>query len=86
MATIDSAVSMKELIRQCDIALEAIGNLNFALMNLYQVPYGGSLYDNLKEEVFEIIYTFLDSAGCISRMLWSATEDGNTFPGKSSSC
>ena len=56
MATIDSAVFSKDLIGQCEIALEAIGNLNYALMNLYQVPSGGSRYDIFKEEVFEMIY------------------------------
>lgn len=77
MATIDSAVCSTDLIGQCEIALEAIGNLNYALMNLYQVPSGGSRYDIFKEEVFEMIYTFLDHAACISWMIWPDTEGKN---------
>lgn len=74
MATIDSAVYCEALMRQCKIALEAIGNLNYALMNLYQVPSGGSRYDTYKAEVFELIYAFLGHAARISWMLWPGTE------------
>jgi len=74
MATIDSAVYCEDLIHQCKIALEAIGNLNYALMNLYQVPSGGSRYDTYKAEVFEMIYAFLGHAARISWMLWPGTE------------
>jgi hypothetical protein len=77
MATIDSAVCIEELLRQCEVALEAIGQLNYALMNLYQVPSGGSRYDTFKGEVFEIIYTFLGSAACIARILWPDAEGRN---------
>jgi len=73
MATIDSAVCSEDLIRQCKIALEAIGNLNYALMNLYQVPSGGSRYDTYKAEAFEMIYAFLGHAARISWMLWAGT-------------
>jgi len=77
MATINSAVCSEDLIRQCKIALETIGNLNYALMNLYQVPSGGSRYDAFKAEVFEMIYTFLGHATRISWMLWPDTVGGN---------
>lgn len=77
MATIDSAVCSKDLIGQCEIALEAIGNLNYALMNLYRVPSSGSRYDIFKEEVFEMIYTFLGHTACISWMIWPDTEGKN---------
>ena len=73
MATIDSAVYSEDLTRQCKIALETVGNLNYALMNLYQAPSGGGLYDAHKTEVFEMIYTFLCHAACISWMLWPGT-------------
>jgi hypothetical protein len=75
MATIDSAVCIEELIQQCEMALEAIGQLNYTLMNLYQVPFGGSRYDTFKNEVFEIIYTFLGSASYISELLWPDAAD-----------
>lgn len=70
MATIDAAVCSEEMFSQCETALEAIGNLNYALMNLYQVPSGGSRYEAFKTEVFEMIYTFLGHAARISWMLW----------------
>lgn len=75
MTTIDPMVCMEELIRQCEVALEAIGQLNYALMNLYQVPSGGSQYNGIKKEVFDIIYIFLGSAGQASRMLWPDMEN-----------
>jgi hypothetical protein len=70
MDSLDAEVFFDELIHRCDEALEAIGQLNYALINLYQVPSGGSWYDTIKQEIFGIIDVFLTKASILSGMLW----------------
>lgn len=59
-----------KIVSECDLALEAVGKLNFSVMTLYRNRGGQAQYRQFQDEVFLAIGGFLTSAGNISCLLW----------------
>ena len=55
---------------ECDIALEAVGDLNYHLVGLTRDPSGPAGQQTRRKEVFKTINRFLISAGRISVLIW----------------
>lgn len=62
---------------ECDLALEAVGKLNFAVLGLYRNLPGQAQYWFLQDEVFQAIGGLLTSAGNLSCLIWPE-EGGKT--------
>ncbi|MBN1545197.1 MAG: hypothetical protein JW902_00900, partial [Syntrophaceae bacterium] len=59
-----------KIAAECDLALEAVGKLNFSVMTLYRNRGGQTQYRQFQDEVFHAIGGFLTSAGNLSCLLW----------------
>ncbi|MBN1545375.1 MAG: hypothetical protein JW902_01800 [Syntrophaceae bacterium] len=70
MRIIDTVTYFEEIVCLCEEALEAIGQLNYTLLNLYQVPAESNQCEAIKAEIFAIIDVFLTNCSLLSRMLW----------------
>jgi hypothetical protein len=55
---------------ECDLALEAVGKLNFAIMGLYRNSPREAQYRRLQDEVFQAIGCLLTAAGNLSCLIW----------------
>lgn len=59
-----------KLIAECDLALDAVGKLNFSVMTLYRNQGVHIQHRQFKDEVFQAIGGVLTSADNLSCLLW----------------
>jgi hypothetical protein len=64
---------LDELSDHCRIALDAVGELNYSLLNLQRMTCGSERYHFFHNAIFHSIYVFLIHTRAISRMLWPDT-------------
>lgn len=55
---------------ECDLALEAVGKLNFSVMTLNRCGRGQDQYRLFQKEVFQAIGGLLTAAGNLSCLIW----------------
>jgi hypothetical protein len=72
------------IVKECELALDAIGRLNFATVNLNRLTRGSRQYNFYFKEVFDSINDFLEHASLIyqrlSQTIPSVDETDNTRP------
>ena len=61
---------LEEMANRCEIALDAMGDLNFSVLNLRRLARGSKRYHDFHNKIFHSIYLFLTHTGAISGMLW----------------
>jgi hypothetical protein len=61
---------LEEIINQSELALDAVGELNFSVSNLNRLSRQSYQYNKFNKAVFHSIYVFLTHACTISRMIW----------------
>ncbi|MBN1547887.1 MAG: hypothetical protein JW902_14650 [Syntrophaceae bacterium] len=64
---------LEEMADHCRIALDAMGELNFAMLNLRRLTRGSERYHYFHNAIFHSLYFFLSHANVISGMLWPDT-------------
>jgi len=70
MNTEDFDFYLGEIINQSQLALDAIGELNFSMSNLNRLSRQNHRYQVFHKEIFNSIDVFLKHACTISHMLW----------------
>jgi hypothetical protein len=67
----DYDLYLEEIIKRSELALDAIGQLNFSVANLNRLSKQSHQHHKYNVTVFYSIHIFLTQAGMISRMLWA---------------
>jgi hypothetical protein len=70
MNTQDYDLYLKEIIKRSELALDAIGELNFSVANLNRLSKQSHQHHKYNIKAFYSIHIFLTQAGIISCMLW----------------
>lgn len=74
---------LDKVIAECDLALDAVGKLNFSVMTLYRNHGGPIQYRQFQDDVFQAVGGVLTSAGNLSSLLWpDKTERHSTRAGQ----
>jgi hypothetical protein len=66
----DYELYWEEIVRRSELALDAIGQLNFSVSNLNRLSKQSHQYHQYHNEVFHSIHIFLTHTGEISLRLW----------------
>jgi len=61
---------LEEIANHCEVALDAMGELSFSVLNLRRLSCTGKKYHDFHNKVFHSICIFLTHTGAISGMLW----------------
>jgi len=61
---------LEEIANHCEVALDAMGELSFSVMNLRRLSFASKKYHDFHNKVFHSICLFLTHTGVISGMLW----------------
>ena len=69
--TID--ISLESIINHSELALNAVGELNFSILNLNRLSKQSSRYQVFHKQVFNSINVFLSHAYTICNILWPET-------------
>jgi hypothetical protein len=70
---------LKEMANRCEVALDAMGELSFSVLNLGRLTRGSKRYHHFHSRIFHSIHLFLMHTGALSAMLWPESPENDYY-------